>query len=211
MSNTAAVLNGLLATQLRDTTYATWTSAEMDSLISQAVANLYPRIVIPLLPESYTQTLAKGVYSYAIPAAIVGIAAVDGIDSSLHEVGRLEGGIWRVEGNLMSGTAKIRIAPDYVDGLAGGYIRYTAYGRYDTVTNLIPDDYVKQVLAAARAEAYRRMGADRARYKQWSDSEPTLNTSINELVEMINDAQREADSWKATQKTWRRPVPGRVG
>lgn len=210
MANDAATLNGLLDIQLRDTSDTTWTSAEKDTLIARAVNNLYPRIVIPLAPATYTQALTAGTYLYALNAAILGLAQIDLIDTASNERGRLDTGTWRVEGDLLAGTAKVRLSPSIVDGI-GGTVRYTGYGRYNVSTLPIPDDFVTQVLADARAEAYRRIAGDRVRYKQWQDGEPTQNTSVNELVQLISDAQREADQWRAIQKTWRRPVPARVG
>lgn len=210
MANDAATLLALLRLQLREAVAATWTDAELNTLISRAVNNLFPRIVIPLAPGTYTQALTASTYLYSINAAIKGISRIDLIDTSSNELGPLDTGSWRVEGDLLAGTAKIRLAPNTVDGI-GGTIRYTGYGRYDVTTNYIPDDYVTQVLAAARVEAYRRIAGDRVRFKQWSDSEPSENVSVNELAQFISEAQHEADAWQARQKTWRRPVPARVG
>lgn len=210
MANDAATLLALLRLQLREPVAATWTDAELNTLVARAVNNLFPRVVIPLLPATYTQALTASTYTYSINAAILAVSRIDLIDTASNELGALDTGTWRVEGDLLAGTAKVRLAPGIVDGI-GGTIRYTGYGRYNVTTLPIPDDYVTQVLAAARVEAYRRIAGDRVRFKQWSDTEPSQNTSVNELAQFIAEAQREADQWKATQKTWRKPLPARVG
>jgi len=83
----------------------------------------------------------------------------------------------------------------------------TVYG-----TSYIPDDLVSLVLANARAEAYRRMGADRAAFTNWKARNQKQNISVNELYSLITEAESEAlRLQRFTPKVWRRPVPGRLG
>ena len=86
-----------------------------------------------------------------------------------------------------------------------------AYTKYDTTTHLIPDDLVQLVLAYSRAEAYRRLAGDRQRFTAWLSRNQTQNISINEMLQMINEAETEARRLKAERKTWQKPVPGRQG
>lgn len=208
MSNNLAGLNTNLALLLRDTTYKTWTTGEIDSILTWAVAQLYPRIVYPLLAQSYTQTLTKGTYFYALNPAIVVLSRVDYVDPSGFEAGSL-GDVWEVDGSLEDGTAKLHISPLIAD--AGGTLRYVGYGRYDTGTNLIPDRLVPLVMAMGRVEAFNRIVGDRQRYKQWASASPTQNSTVNELLTLLNVAERERDREWAMNRTWRKPVPGRVG
>jgi hypothetical protein len=79
-------------------------------------------------------------------------------------------------------------------------------------TQYIPDDLVSLVLANARAEAYRRMGADRAAFANWQAANQRQNVSINELYSLITEAESEAmRTDRSVPRVWRRPVPGRAG
>ena len=210
MANDLPTLRQRLATQLRDETDVTWPTEEKDYLIGLAVRNLSPRIMRALDPEgaSCTQALTSADYIYALNTAIIHLARVDWIDSSGNERGPLTPGTWEVMGDPAEGTGKIHVSPTIVE--AGGTLRYHAWGRYDTVTNLIPDDHVPLVLAEARHEAYRRIGADRERFKQWINKNQVQNVSLNELLQLVSDARREADDQRAVRKTWTKPVPARV-
>src|SRR3990170_2940353 len=140
MANTAAVLNGYLTSALKDPSHATWTSSEKDTLILRAVAELYPNVTYALAPQSYTQALTSGTYFYSINAIIVKLTRVDWLDSGGVEMGALADGTWEVTGDLEAGTAKIHVAPYIAD--TAGTLRYNGYGRYNTTSVYIPEDYV---------------------------------------------------------------------
>lgn len=79
-------------------------------------------------------------------------------------------------------------------------------------THYIPDDFVPLVLARARAEAYRVMGADRAAFTKWQAKDQRTNVSLNELLGLVQEAQSTARLLERdTPQVWRRPVPGRLG
>lgn len=208
MSNDLATLNALLDSRLRDTSDETWTSAEKNTLIQNAVRNLSPRIVRPLDPESYTQALTAGDYFYALNSAIVHLSRVDWLDADSEEMGPIRGELWEVVGNTLDGTAKIHVSPTIVD--QGGTLRYTGYGRYDTTTNYIPDDYVELVIAEASKEALKMLMQDRARFLQHGVTNQTQNISVTELVTMMNAAEQRAREERQRHITFRRPVMGRV-
>lgn len=199
-----------LATQLRDEDDETWPTEEKDFLITLAVGDLAPRNMRALDPEAAacTQALTSGDYIYALDTSIIHLSRVDWVDSSSNERGPLDVGMWEVMGDPAYGTGKIHVSPGIVE--SGGTLRYHGYGKYDLTTNLIPDSLVTMVLATARAEAYRRIGADRERFKQWIVKNQTQNVSLNELLQLVADARREADDQRAIRKTWTKPVPGRV-
>lgn len=209
MSNDLATLSSKLATALRDTTHETWNSTELDDLVTWAVAGLYPRYARVLDPTTATLTLVAGTYFYALPAGVVEVSAVDHY-SGTTEYGPLDDQAWAVAGDLESGAGQLRVAPIFAE--SANTLRLYGYGKYDVTTNLIPDDLVPLVIARARGEAYRRMGADRANFLQWQTSEQNQNISVNELVLLINEADADANQLASRiPRTWRRPVPGRLG
>lgn len=204
MANDLATMNGLLDIALRDTSDATWTSAEKDSLIEQAVDACPPR---PLLHDGASLSLVAGAYYHTLPAGVVSISRIDIEDIDGNEQGAIPRGLWEVVGDPLASAAEVHIDQRIVDRWDGGTAFLIGYGRYDTTTNLIPDEYVPFVIAHARAEAYGRMASDRARFKQWANDEQTLNISVNELLTMINDAQLERDRHRARIMRWRKPMP----
>lgn len=205
MANDLATMNALLDIALRDTSDLTWTSAEKNDLIERAVDDCPLR---PLLHGDATQALTSGDYYYDLPAAVVSVSRIDVADSDGNEAGAVSGGLWEIIGDPLTGDAEVHIDPRIVDRWGtGATVRYIGYGRYDTTTNLIPDEYVPYVIAHARAEAYSRMSSDRARFKQWANDEQTLNISVNEMIQLTNDAQLERDRHRARIFRWRKPMP----
>lgn len=208
MSNNLAGLNAFLDTALNDAD-VTWTSAEKDNILTWAVASLYPRLARQLDPTTTTVTLVEDTYFYSLPSGVMDVSQVFVVDSNDEEWGFLTDGTWEIVGDPILGTGLIHVSPTIVNNV-GGELRLYGYGRFDTSSNLIPDDYVPIVLATARAEAYRRVAGDRARFKVWLARQQTQNISENEALQMVSDAARDADQLKSQFKTWRRPVPGRV-
>lgn len=204
MANDSATLVALLQTALRDTSDATWTSAEKTALIEQAVDACPPR---PLLHDDASLSLVAGAYYHTLPAGVVSISRIDLEDIDGNERGAIAGGLWEVIGDTLTDAAEVRIDQRIVDRWDGGTAHLIGYGRYDTTTNLIPDEYVPYVIAHARAEAYSRMASDRARFRNWETSEQPLNISVNELLTLINDAQLERDRHRARIMRWRKPMP----
>lgn len=210
MPNNLATISSKLSTALRDTTHETWNSTEKDDLVTWAVANLWggrPQIFRELDPTTTTIALVEGTYFYAAPAGVLNVFALD-LYNGTDEYGRLEGDEWQLVGDPYSGM-KIRVAPHVA--ATGHTLRVHGIGRYDVTTNLIPDDFMPLVLAIGRAEAYRRIAGDRARYEQWLASNQTQNMSINELLQMIDDADRTAARERASVRVQAHPVPGRQG
>jgi len=79
-------------------------------------------------------------------------------------------------------------------------------------THYVPDDYVSLALAQARAEALRRMADDRSKFEVWLARNQKQNVTVNELLQMVNDADIEMERLRRRlPRTWRRPVPGRLG
>lgn len=204
MANTLAVLNGLLDTALRDTSDVTWSSDEKNQLIRQAVDDCPPR---PLKHDDASIDFVSGAYYHDLPAGVVSVSRIDIEDVNGDPAGSVSGGLWELIGDPLTGDAEIFVSPRLVERYDGGTGHLIGYGRYDTTTNLIPDDYIPFVLAHAKAAAYGAMASDRARFRNWETDEQPHNVSVNELVLLINDAQAERDRQAARIFRYRKPMP----
>lgn len=208
MTNNLAYFNARLATALRDTAYETWDTDEIDDLATWAVRSLYPRYSRPLDPTTATVTLVTLTYYYDLPTGCIAVTRVDRVTTDSDEAGPIHGRAWEVVGDVLNDTGQIHVSPTIVELL--GTLRLRGFGRYDATANYAPDDLVPLVLAKARAEAYRRVAADRERFKAWLSRNQTQNVSLNELMQMINEADNEILRLeRATPRTWQGPVPGR--
>lgn len=208
MPNNLATLNTKLATALRDPDYGTWTTAEIDDLLTYGLAVLFPHLAREIAPASATITLVADTYFYTLPTGVMEVSRVDWIDTDSNEMGPMGAGSWEVVGSPILGTGQLHVSPVVVD--QGGTLRLISYGRFDLTANLIPDDYVQYLIAVARAEAYRRMAGDRARFAAWQARNQTQNVTVNELILLINEADAEAERLRRQTHVWRKPVPGRV-
>jgi hypothetical protein len=211
VANDLATLNGYLDDMLDDGTDAVWTSAEKNNLINRAVARLWPKNSRQVDPTSatYQVTLVTETEHYALPAALLAVQRVDWVDTDGEEGGPLPSGSWEVVGDIMTGAGKLHVAPAFVERL--GTLRLLGLGKYDTATNLIPDELVPLVLARARAEAYRQLGHTRVKFKNWAARNQVQNVSVNELMQMVREAQNEAEREELGVQTIHRPVPGVIG
>ena len=209
MANTLAVLNGYLTSALKAPSLATWPSAEKDQLIIRAVADLYPAVSYALAPQSYTQALTSGTYFYAINPIIVKLVRVDWLDSAGVEMGALADNLWEITGDMEAGTAKIHITPFISE--TTGTLRYNGYGRYNTSSVYIPEDYVNAVIAECMVEALEWGIADRGRYKQWQGQAQKQNVSVTEYATLLSEARQRRDVLRRRAFTFRKPVPGRIG
>ena len=209
MANDLATLSTKLSTALRVTAHDTWDATEVNDLVTWAVDGLYPRYARTLDPESDTIALVDEQYFYDLPAGVVEVSTVETYDDS-NEYGAMDGQAWSVVGDPEAGSGKLHIAPVFAS--TGDTARLYGDGKNNVETNLIPDTLVPLVIARARAEAYRREAARRANFQQWQATEQTQNVSVNELVLLINEADADANQLSGRlQRTWRRPVPGRLG
>ena len=219
-----------LRDQLSDQEDETWSAGEKDDTLQWSVRRLNQRLPRPVDPENEFISVIEldpTTYFYAVSAYYTHINAIEWLNANGDEMGYLQTG-WEVVGDLVTGFAKLHISPQIA--VQGGWLRLHGYGRYTLVTRTsigqegtdgeggpgnddysIPDDYVPLVMAWARAECYRRLTADRARFVQWQVANQISNVSINELVQMVNDADRQAEDETIFLKRWQRPVIGRIG
>jgi len=201
--NDAATLLGLLRVALRDPADATWSAAEKASLIEQAVADCPQR---GLLHDDVTVAIVAGTYHYPLDASVTSVSRLDLVDADGTERGSVPGGLWEVIGDAWT-SAELHLSPRVVDDSDGFTAHVIGYGRYDTATNLVPDEHVPYVIAHAKAAAYGAMVSDRARFRNFETSEQPFNISVNELIQLMNDAQLERDRNRARIWRWRKPMP----
>ena len=201
---------------LFDTEDETWNAGEKDDILGMAVRRLSRRMPRPISTDDAVADipLVTSTYYYSIDSSYTQVDAVAYENSDSDWIGYMVSG-WEVEGDLWAGTAKLHVSPTTVE--AGGTLYIRGKGRYtlpasaDAQTTAILDDHVPVVLAWARSEAYRRMLSDRARFRQWQNVNQTQNVSVNELVQMVQDADRQADDEWLQLRQWHRPVIGRIG
>lgn len=207
MPNNLATLSAALAVQLRDTDYKVWTSNELDNLITWAVALLYPRVVRP-----FSQTIAHVVdqESYALNVAMRKVFRVDILDSDDLMIGTLPGGTWELRGDRNDLGTALTIFVNRSFSTTGYSFYVTGYGTYDMTANYLPDRIVPLVMARARAEAYRRMGSSRVQFEQWASENQRSNVSVNELLQMIREAEMDAERLESVLRFTKKPMPGRV-
>lgn len=212
MSNDATTLNGFLDTALNDASDTVWTSTEKDNVLSRAVASLWPRLSVEVDPTANTITLLASTYSYALPGTYIGaVSKLFLVDTSSIEAGFLDKGSWELIGSPFTGTPKLHISQTIVDNNVGATIRVYGYQRFQiSAAPYIPDEYVPLVLSVARAELLRRMVTDRSRFQVWLSRQQTQNISVNEGLQMVGEAQQEAQRERAQFKIWQRPVAARV-
>lgn len=209
----------LMRQRLRDVLYdvedETWSAGEKDDILQMSVRRLSQRLPRPLDPTASAQeiTLVASTYYYAIDSGIVSVEKVMFVNTASEYVGYMKSG-WEVVGDLASGNGQLHVTPATVE--QGGTLELLGAGRYTLATRsasqtaAFPDDYLPLVLAWARAEALNRLLADRARFRQWQNANQTQNVSINELVQMVAKADRDADEEWVAVKRWQKPVPGRI-
>jgi hypothetical protein len=226
MANDLGTLTDRLAQQLHiinqngDIDNSTWYEDELDDLITDAVESLWPRHRRAHDPYSSTEgqvTLVEDQYVYSLPTGMREVSRIDIValdaDANATEAGRWPGNAWEMTGDSYS-SPKLRLNPQINNTHAGNdsYLRLTGYGAYDTADNLIPDRFVPLVLARARAEAYRRLAGNRSKFENWLASNQTQNVSVNELLQLVREAETEAqDLTRRTPRVWAKPVAGRVG
>lgn len=202
-TNDLADLKTKLATALRDSSNNVWSAAELGNLLTWATASLFPRVVRGITKE-VASVDDQEVYDWP-DTTMREISQIDWLDSNDNMILRLGGGSWETQGDVESGSGKLFINRVYSDGSHS--FRVHGYGVYDLTTNLPPDRYIPLILARARAEAYRRALGDRSKFQKWQALNQTQNVSVNEMIQMVNEADNEAERLGRMAFTWRKPKP----
>src|SRR5688500_7325151 len=204
--NNLATLRAQLDTQLRDIDHEVWGQTEKEQLLINSVARLYPRVVRHIV--SLVPTVAN-TYTYTLDENIRNVFRIDVLNASSEMTHVLPNGSWELWGTT-SGSDALTLHVGRLFIQANNTLRVHGYGRYDIEDNTIDDSLVPLVLARARAEAYRRMGVDRVKFEEWLSANQTQNVSVNELLQLINEAEREAEFLERQSATIKKPVPARV-
>lgn len=204
--NNLATLRAQLDTQLRDLDHEVWGQTEKEQLLINAVARLYPRVVRHIIVNV---PVIENTYTYLLDANIRNVFRIDVLNASSEMTHVLPNGGWELWGTT-GGSEALTLHVGRGFAQANTTFRVHGYGRYDIQTNAIDDSLVPLVLARARAEAYRRMGADRIKFENWLVNNQTQNVSVNEMLQLINEAEREAEFLERQSATIKKPVPARV-
>lgn len=201
MANDLATLRGQLRLKLRDTDAAnyTWTDAELNDILTQRAASLYPRVVTNLSTD-ITATVDED--TYALPATFRNVWRVDVLNAVGQMQQMMPDGTWEVRGS--------NLFLNRTYSLEATVFRVFGYGVYDLVTTLPEDRFVPLILAQAASEALRRMIPNRAQFKKWLVRNQEQNVSVNELIQMVNESDAEAEKLYQRAWTWKKPVPGRI-
>lgn len=192
-----------LETSLRDTSNAVWGASEIDDILALALEEtnrVRPRVVSDVI------ALAEDDDTYVL-TNVYTVFRVDLLDFDNKLVMPLPTGSWEVWGDNLSSGQTLYINPRYA---RDGYnLRVHGYGPYDYTTNTPPAQVQEAILAIARAEAFRRVAGERARFEQYATGNPRSDVSVGEILGQINEADAEAQRLLADIKLIRRPLPGR--
>jgi hypothetical protein len=202
--NDLGTLNTALSTALRDPGNETWTTEELDDVLTWSCARTYPKIA-DRIREIVTLVADQSEY---LLEHLSEIDRVDLLDSDAIRSYALPGGTWEFWGSGEERGGTLYINPAYASD--GPTLRVHGWGPYDLNENTPPDRYVPWILAMARADAGRREIAKRMNATNWLTVNQVQNISVNELVQMVNEADFEARTLGAAAKTWRRPKPATV-
>jgi hypothetical protein len=202
-----ADITGKLETALTDTSNAVWSSAELNDILTVACARIArdrQRVVrdsIDLVDDQETYTLTN-VYT---------AQRVDLLDSDGYFVMKIPDGAWEIWGDQATAGQTLFINRRYAN--SNYSLRVHGYAPYDLVTNTptANSTFEGAILALARVEALRRIEHERSRYQQWANTNPRGNTSVNELLNMIREAEAEANALRAEIRLIIRPMPGKSG
>lgn len=197
-------LGPTLEIMLRDTSNAVWGAAEIDEILAYALDEtnrVRPRVVqdtIAAIVEEDTYVLTN----------VYDVTRVDLLDASSKLLMPMPSGTWEVWGDDQTAGSTLYINPKYSrDGYSfrvHGYAPYT----YTGSTNP-PSQVQKAILAVARAEAYRRVTGERARFEQYATANPRSDTSMAEMLQLINESDAEAQRLLADIRLIRKPTYGR--
>lgn len=195
-----------LETALRDTTNAVWGASEIDDILAFALEEtnrVRPRVVydeIPLVEDTDTYILTN-VYE---------VFRVDLLDANGKLLMPMPAGTWEIWGDNQTLGQTLYINPRYT--FTGYSIRVHGYAPYTFSGSTNPPAQVQEaILALARAEAYRRVTGERARFEQYATANPRSDTSMSELIGLTNEADSEAQRLLSSIRLIKKPTIGRMG
>ena len=200
---TLANLETYLARDLRDTTNAVFSTAELDDLINQgisALASFYPKQIVQTIG-----TVSSGTYSYSA-SSFTRIYRIDIYSSTGSYKSTLDGYIggspntgWEMHGGIV-------YLPPLVTFTAGDTLRAFGYGAYiqlsaSTATTDLDADGIWAVRVYAQVEAFERLLADRVTFQQWQASPGNTDVTAMALASLARSARAR---WLEEQQRLRR-------
>ena len=192
-----------LEVALRDEDNDVWSTAELDQILDMAL--MQTNMVRPRSVRD-TITLVSDQDTYAL-VNVHTVHRVDLLDEDSKLIRILAPGTWEVWGDNASAGGTLYLNPAFA--LAPYKIRVHGTGPYDFTTNTPDQTAQAAIIALSRAEALRRLATDRGRFRQWATSNPRSDTSVNELLQSIDEADQEAQRLLRSIKQIQRPVVGR--
>lgn len=193
-----------LEESLRDTANAVWGATEIDDILLYALEQtnrVRPRVVadtIALTADDDTYVLTN-VYE---------VFRVDLLDPDDKLIMPLPNGVWEVWGDNQTAGQTLYLNPRYAR--ADYSIRVHGYGPYTySGTSTPPTQVQTAILAIARAEAFRRVAGERARFEQYATANPRSDSSVAELIQQINESDGEAQRLLSEIRLIKKPVYGR--
>lgn len=200
---TLSDLRTYVSQDLRDTSNATFSTAEIDAFINQgidALASFYPREIVQTIG-----TVATGVSSYSM-GTLTRVYRVDIYTSAgsyrttmTHGVGDGPNSGWETHNGVLY------IPPSW-SWTAGDTLRAFGYGAYvqlsaSTQTTDLDTSGTWAVRVFATAEGLARLINDRVKFQQWqSDSNNTDAT----LLSIVQARAQARDRWREERQRLRR-------
>lgn len=205
MANDLATVRGKLETQLGDSSHATWAQTEMEDILNWVTDELFvarPRVT----RESVTLVDDQDQYTLS---TLYSVYRVDLLDADGNLLMPLNPGSWETWGDGQESGMTLFVNRGYAK--TGWTLRVHGYAPYDLTTNYPPTRVVPLILAKARAECLRRLVGERARFEQWAQGNPRSNTSMSELLQMVRNAEQEAERLTTALRIYGRPMPAKIG
>lgn len=204
MPTTLGDIQTTLARQLRDISFATFSTAEMNDWINRgidSIADVNPREV-----TDYSITISSNVYTYTPTQSFANIYRVDIHSSSDSYLGVLPKGLGEGRDSGWEWHAGILwLSPNWP--LSAGYkLRIFGYARYiqlsaSSSTTDMDTAAINAVIAFAEAEALSALEIDRAKFQQWQATPGNSDVGLLHVATARRDAERR---WREEQRRLRR-------
>jgi len=199
---TLANLETYVARDLRDTTNAVFSTAEIDDLINQginALSAFYPKQIVQTIG-----TVSAGVYSYSA-SSFTTIYRLDIYSSSGSYKSTLAPYIGDSPNSGFELHGGVVYLPPLVTYTAGDTLRAFGYGGYvalsvSSATTDLDASGEWAVRVFAQAEAFERLLADRATFQQWQSSPGNTDVSAMALATLARAARQR---WLTQQQRLR--------
>lgn len=204
MPTTLSDIQTTLARQLRDISFATFSTAELNDWINRgidSVADVNPREV-----TDYSIAISNNVFTYAPTTSFSRIYRVDVHSSSDSYLGVLPKGIGDGRDSGWEWHASILWLPPNRPLSAGNKLRLFGYARYvqlsaSSSTTDMDQSTINAVIAFAESEALMALEIDRAKFQQWQATPGNSDVGLIQVANARRDAERR---WREEQRRLRR-------